>query len=937
VSVQPRYRAFAGTATVVVIAAVLLGSTIALVATPPAASAFGAQLLPEDAPCPGAVLPHNYSGVLAVDGHAGGSSVALSYSYAATVTTNTTAGAVFSSACVEENGTVATSENGSFALSIDPIPDIRCTTGDSGSSGQCVSTEGPYELVSLAPASPIPPGYYDSVVQNGTTFEVNLYPFLGSVVLTPGGPEATFSVGARDGFQATPLTGAGTPTPGSMVPTYAWSLSGVGWTFLPGTRDTSVNVTAAPGAGVGNLSVVASLAVNGGTLTTSPSSVELVAAATTIASASLNRTALDVGQSVRVVANGSGASGYPYSLTLHPGLGEPNATVPCSVTAGAEGSAALACAIAWNYTSVGESQPVATVSNGYSTAAWPFPIVTVNADPSIAVTPSAPVGYANATLPITVGVSSDTGTLPYRQACLGSGSGPPECLDTPGPTWSFGPVYSAPGRYTATAWTVDATGENRSTSVGVRIVAPLRVALSTNVTDLAVGTPIVLDTVVGGGDLPAQVWWNASGSETSGATERVSVDGPLELDWVPSASGALTISVTVADSLGTLATATESWVVGVGAATAVVPVVLPATSPVRAGAPVSIGWQALDAANEAVHDFASAAEIELLVAGSDRTAGGWVNASGIGPLASPLPGWFDVPENAWIGGALNASVTSRVAGSIQVDLVVAAGLPGAGRSVTLEVLPDIDRLHLWDPRVVLAEARANDTLWQVADRFGNPATGGSVVTTTWFNGVSERTETPILSEPNGTTDVWVNYTAPALFAGTVTITDLAGDVLVAPIAVAGISGAWSVLLSEMPLPAGFAAGVIAGSIALLRARRGRAVIDDTAGEDDEIALQRLAEGRESVVEVVRRAGPLDLAGLAVSWTPPPAPPDLADWVASLLTDGTLNATFGDDGVARFCLANAGPAPERVVVDVDAFDRAQRRRTEARAEWDRDDP
>lgn len=936
-SVQPRYRALAGPVFVVVLAAALLGSTAALFPSSSAAVARSGPLLLDNDPCPGTVLPHNYSGTLAVDGRAGGSSVALSYSYAAVVTTNLTTGLVLSSICSSENGTVAPQANGSFALSIDPTPDVNCTIPDSGLAGQCTSIEGPYELVSVTPASPIPPGYFPSVVQNGTAFRVELYPYLGGVTLTPGGPATTFSVGANDGFRVAPLTGAGTPTPASMQPSYEWSLSGVGWTFVPGPEGAWVNVTAAPGAGVGNLSVRGSLNVTGGTLTTPPSSVELLATATTIASASINRTALDLGQSIRIGANGSGAAGYPYSLTLHPGLGEANTTVPCVAADGAAGSVALACAVTWNYTSIGEAQPVATVSNGYSTAVWPFPDVIVNPRPAIAVAPYAPVGYANASVAISAVVANGTGTAPYRQACLASGSGTVECLGTPGPTWSFAPMYPDPGTYTATVWTVDATGVNRSTTANVRIVAPLRVGLSTAATSLAVGAAVALDAEVRGGDLPGEVWWNASGSQTSGTSERVATDGPLDLDWIPSASGVLTVSVTVVDALGTVATASQSWDVGPGAATAVVPIILPATAPVRAGAAVSITWQALDAANEAVHDFASTAEIELLVVGSDRTAGGWVNASGLGSLASPLTGWFDVPESAWIGGALNVSVTSRTSGSIQIDLLIAAGLSGGGGSLDVVVLPDIDRLHLSDPHTALAEPRANDTLWHVTDRFGNPADGASVVTTTSFNGVSQRTETPVLSGPNGTTEVWVNYSAPALFAGTVTVTDLSGDLLLAPIAVAGLSGAWTILLSEMPLPAGLAAGTIGGSIAFRRARRSRARHDDRSGDDDETALQRLAEGRATVVEIVRRTGPLDLAGLAVSWTPPPAPADLADWVASLLTDGTLDAAFGDDGVARFCLGKTARAPERVVVDVDAFDRAQRRRDAARAEWDRDDP
>ncbi len=98
--------------------------------------------------------------------------------------------------------------------------------------------------------------------------------------------------------------------------------------------------------------------------------------------------------------------------------------------------------------------------------------------------------------------------------------------------------------------------------------------------------------------------------------------------------------------------------------------------------------------------------------------------------------------------------------------------------------------------------------------------------------------------------------------------------------------------------------------------------------DDDPGLQRLAEGRAAAVEIVRDAAPVDLAGIAARWDPPPAPAELPDWVASLLTDGTLDARFDDDGVARFCLGAAGEESPRVTVDLAEFDRAQQVRDAA---------
>jgi hypothetical protein len=420
------------------------------------------------------------------------------------------------------------------------------------------------------------------------------------------------------------------------------------------------------------------------------------------------------------------------------------------------------------------------------------------------------------------------------------------------------------------------------------------------------------------------------------ASDWIAVDGPVGAIFVPSVAGFVTVSVTVVDGLGTVVGASETYTIEGGIATSVVPVVLPPTSATPVGVPLAVAWQALDAFGGVAHDFASTAEIELTMAGSQQAAPGWVNASGVGLLPSRLPGWFDVPETAWIGGTLNVSVTSRVSGSVQIELVVAADLATPGDTVDVVLLPDVDHLHLFDPETVVAGHRANDTLWQVTDRFGNPATNASVVVTTSFGGSSVATNVPVLSEPDGATEVWTNFSAPDAFAGTVTVTDLAGDLLLPPTAVPGLAGPLPWWVSVLPLLLGAGVGAVASTAVLFRRRRPEPIRTD-APDDDEAALKRLAEGRATVVEVVRRAGPLDLAGLATAWECAPVPPDLADWVASLLTDGTLDATFGDDGVARFCLGEGDRTGTRVTLDLDAFDRGQVRRDAAAAEWERDDP
>ncbi len=689
------------------------------------------------------------------------------------------------------------------------------------------------------------------------------------------------------------MTGAGTPTP--TTPGFSWTLSGVGWTFVGAVDGASVNVTSAPDAAIGNLSVVASLAVPGGTLVTPPSSVELVATTTSISTASLNRTEVDIGQSIGVAVEAVAAAGYDYSATLFPGLGDPAMAVPCTSGPGAGGTASVDCAATFDFDAVGVAQPVVTVTNGVSASTWAFPEVTVHPAPWVAFLPGTPVGYANVTVPITVSAGTETGTAPFERACL-EGNGRLTCEGSPGPTWTFNAFYPTPGHYTITAWIVDATGTNRSASTTVSVVSPLEVALVGDPASATAGVPVSLGAVVTGGALPARLWWNTTGSEAPLASGWVTSDGPVGATLVPSSVGFLTISVAVVDGLGTTVTAAETLTVGPGAATLVAPAATPTTSAASAGSSTAIEWVALDAAGIVVPSFSSLAEIELALPGSTATASGWLNASGVGPLASPLPGWFSVPASAWIDGALNVSVTSRTAGPVAVELSLASAVPTADDPVHLEVAPDVDHLRLFDPVTALAGGPANDTLWQVTDRFGNPAYGASVVTTAAFGGSSEETIAPVLAEPDGATEVWVNWSAPGGVAGTVVVTDLAGTELLPPVRVAGPAGPWSAFVPDLLVPIVIGAAAVVGAGLVLRPRRRRSAVL-VASVEDAAWLQRLAEGRASVVETVRRHGPVDLAGLASVWEPPPAPPDLADWVASLLTDGTLDARF-EDGRGR---------------------------------------
>ena len=881
---------------------------------------------PTSSPCPGSLLAHNYTGVVVPYGAAAPPPISLRYSYNASEVVQELNGSVLSSSCPLEQATVVSAPGGTLNLSIDPTPTVNCSV-DPPHDSPCLVSEGPYTTVDVSVASGVPAGDFATVDWNGTSFSVRLDPYLASLRLDPGPTAATFSTGATDEIRADPLTGAGNATPGS--PTFSWTLSGNGWSFVGAPDGGSVNVTAVPGAGPANLSVVARLGIDGATLVASASE-SLQEVPTAITSATLDRTIVDVGQPVTAWANGTAAAGYSYAMTVEPGFGAPAQTAPCATRPGPTGTVVFDCTTTLAYAAAGTAQPSALVSNGASASAWAFPAVAVHPDPALAFDPEAPAGYENLSIPISVGAAGGTGAAPYARACFSSGVGAVECRSGPGPTWEFSATYPAPGNYSVTAWAIDAAGANSSAVASVHVVPPLSVLAGGLAANATVGVPVPLAATLSGGDLPARVWWNASGAPAPIAVGWADTDGALGATFDPFDAGFATVSVTAVDALGTVATASETFAVGVGAATQAVASTLPPLSAVRAGTPFGVAWQALDAGGDSVHDFAGDATIELVDAASGSAVAGAVNSSGAGPLASPLPGWFRVPPSAWLDGRLTVNVSADVAGTVEVRLVIASGLPV--EAVPVSILPDVDHLVLSDPRPVEATARAGATLWSVRDRFGNPAVGASLVIASSWDGSTQRTLAPVFTGTNGSTEAWVNYSIPGAWAGTVRVTDLAGQLLIPLVSVGGLAGSLAAL-PTLPILLAVGAGATVGAGAYAR-RRSRE--RPPAPPDEEAELQRLAEGQATVVALVDRWGPIDLAGLATLWEPPPAPADLADWVAALLTDGSLDAAFGPDGVARFCRPRTLRASPIVTVDLSEFDRALSRRDALVGERDPDD-
>jgi len=351
-------------------------------------------------------------------------------------------------------------------------------------------------------------------------------------------------------------------------------------------------------------------------------------------------------------------------------------------------------------------------------------------------------------------------------------------------------------------------------------------------------------------------------------------------------------------------------------------------STATAGTPFALSWVAMNGSSDTrATAFSVACAVTVTTEGNGSNAPAWVNSTRVGALGRAANGSFAVSAAAWSDGVLNLSVT--VALAVPVAVRLAGGLlPAVPSPVPVTVSADLDHLLLFDPVVAVPGARVNDTFWHVRDRFGDPAPGAFLVVEYSTDASRSSALVPVVWSTGGTTGAWVNYSATGPGNATVRVSDEANTTLLGPIAVPALVAA--VAPPSASLPIGVEAAVallgVAGVFGILgllirpRRRPGRPNVD---GEEE---LRRLAEGRETVVELVRRAGSVDLAGIEAAWEPPPAPPAVADWVASLVTDGTLTASVGEGGRARFALAvRSSPAP-RVTLDEEAMERDVARRS-----------
>jgi hypothetical protein len=382
-------------------------------------------------------------------------------------------------------------------------------------------------------------------------------------------------------------------------------------------------------------------------------------------------------------------------------------------------------------------------------------------------------------------------------------------------------------------------------------------------------------------------------------------------------------------AVATHVTAGDAAVLNAGSATSIAEIG-PVPTEVTVGQPATFAWQALDAAGARVTTFAADGDLTVAETANGSTVRAWANASATGPLVRAPNGTFAVPSAAWEGGVLNLTVSVASALPVTVRLFGPL-LPSGPAPVALAVRPDLDHLVLYDPFNETGPAASmNETFWHVRDRFGDPTPGAFLVVVVANASSVAKTLVPVTWAAGGTTGAWVNYSTRSPENGTLTVEDLSNTTLFGPVPMLA-PGAAAPPATPSLSPLAFAAvallavGATVGMAALLLGARARPPSPPTDGEEE---LRRLAEGRATIVDLVGRGGALALPEIEAAWEPPPAPPAVADWVASLVTDGTLTVTLGAGGRARFALADRPSGKPRVTLDEEALERGIARRDAA---------
>jgi hypothetical protein len=812
--------------------------------------------------------------------------------------------------CDGDSVTALTTPDGSFSIA-PSLPNGSCSTHG------CTVISGPYGPITFRLNRSDPAGDLLRVTLVGTSARLVWASALQGVALDPSGL-LTVSADAPTNVRAVLSAGDGGPSPASMV--FHWVLEGSGWRMLSGAAGPNVTLEGLENASAGSLVLFSNGTYNGSSFSMPAFTDALAAVSTAIATASLAPTAVDAGDTVTVSLSGSGAAGYRYDGAIDPGLGLVSVALSCTTSApDLQSVVTVRCTGAYSYPSAGIAQPVANLSNGHSASHWPFPPVTVASRLLLSVSPTPAEGYRGTLLPFQLSVTAGTGTSPYGPACLDPGTGALRCGAVGGTSWSLGFAYNASGSYEAVASVVDAAGANHTEHLPVTVAdvpALGIVALATNVP--ASSTVVNLSAELRGGLWPATFWWNDSLPGGTMATGLLASDGPVRLAYLAGTPGFHNVSLTVVDALGTRVATATTIAVGEGPAARLLDDGTMSRSPTPAGTVSNLTLRAASDFGGTVRSFS---------AGFFLSVGGPGNAyllnSSAGPLSPGANGTVFVPAAAWSDGKVLLAFSATTVGlwSLSVDRV--PGIAHGALTISVPIGPQSRHPRLLDPTERSADPRSGETLWAIADPYGNPILDGYVIVRSVFSVATLDVDSPVLPNAHGGS-VWVNYTGLGTGAGTILVLDAFNESLLPPIQISAVpaaAGPWLPILAGIVL-----AGTIAGVLVVrgvARWRTARPGSDDPAAE-----LERHAVGRDHLLRKLAEGPSGSIGSLALGWSgpgPPPDPPEIAEWLAALIAEGAVTAQTGPGGRPVFLRTDDRRASPELTLDDAALERALARR------------
>ncbi|MCI4348915.1 MAG: hypothetical protein L3J93_01675 [Thermoplasmata archaeon] len=917
---------------VVLLAAPLLPSGVDRSVSTPSANLSPARLHASSTGCTGSQVATSYPGVLVDRGgptpHPSVSGVPVDVSYHYTQVFYPASILLPSYSCPGASVTAQTGASGAFTLS-PVIPTAGCVR-----SVGCWAYVGPYGPLAFGIPGNVSVPSTDFVgwsIGNGSV-TIARTAALDHAALTPSG-FATVSVLAPVDLIVVGVAGDGSASPATLA--VNWTVSGSGWTALSPTVGTTFRLEAAAGASIATIRAWVNGSFHGAPVTAAPVSVLLTAVATTLTQGGIVPTSLDAGVPAMITLDGSGSTGYTYNGSFNSGTGATPLPLNCGQRTQSLGVDTVHCTASLAYRAPGIYQPSANLTNGYSQASWTFAPVTVSAVLGVLVTPDPIVAYPHQLIGLTVSVAAGTGTAPYGPACLATGIGSVLCDTAPGSPWAFQVAYPAAGSYDASVSVADSGGTNWTHTVPVVVVdRPGLSSLDLASSEVPSGGSVSVGAAIAGGALPLSYWWNYSAPGAPSSTEAfgtLATDAVLHTAFPVNRTGTSALTLTVVDALGTRVSASAAFVVIPVIATSI-HALGPSSASTMAGVPVLLSFVAEDALSERVAGFIGPAEVTIAGAGSGPI---WVNATSSGPAARTALGLFSLGPAAWRAGYANFTVTAALAGTLTVGVSAAVGI-GGPTLTTVTVGADRANERLSGPSTALAGARANSTLYAIADRFGNPIPSGFVVVRTVFGPSVSDVPSPILARA-GSSVVWVNYSAPGNAEAIVYVLSESGALLLPAIRVPSIPTSalpiWAVPAAALGLTAGLIAGVL-----VLRHRRRATLHAEPESERTEAALKRLAVGRAHVLARVPSEEPVDLATIALGWTegPAPDPSELAEWVSSLVSEGVFVATVAPDGRPVFARTSSPKPVPRVDLDPDALNAALARQARE-ADDDGSDP